>query len=105
MTKAIVVTETDIGAVVGRLIERADDELFSTEQKDLEKFWFFKWEEGSVAWNVYRFNRDLDLYKLQCRRWEEHHYGRVCVVERVRDKYLMPKINGFVEELKKRVGE
>jgi hypothetical protein len=41
----------------------------------------------------------LRLYAGQCRRWEEHHNGSCCVVERVRDTYIMPKVREFADRL------
>lgn len=35
------------------------------------------------------------MYARSCQRWEEIHNGYVCVVERVRDKYIIPKIKEF----------
>ena len=68
---------------------------------DLERFWFFRWDESAkLEWNIYQFTDLLELYRRQCRRWEEMHNGSVCVVERVRDKYLLPKIAEFARQLK-----
>ena len=53
----------------------------------------------SKEWNLYKFSDALEMYKSRCRRWEEHHNGSSCVVERVRDKYLMPKIKDFLTKV------
>lgn len=68
--------------------------------------WYFQWEpERSMTWNIYKFHGCLSLYGGSCRRWEEMHNGHVCVVERVRDKYLMPKIKEFERMLRSRLAE
>jgi hypothetical protein len=62
--------------------------------------WFFKWDSTkSVEWNTYEFNEMLDMHRQQCRKWEERHGGYICVVERVRDKYLLPRIREFLDIL------
>jgi len=73
------------------------------DEKELEKFWFYKTmirdiENPSLATKMYYFYDALNLYKTKCRQWEEIHKGHMCVVERVRDKYLMPKIKWFISE-------
>ena len=68
--------------------------------EELDRYWHFKWDDTfSVAWNTYRFHSMLRLYQRQCRRWEEHHGGSCCLVERVRDKYVMPKVREFLIHL------
>jgi hypothetical protein len=42
----------------------------------------------------------LNLYQNKCRRWEEMHNGSSCVVERVRDTYVMPKIREWLAVIK-----
>ncbi len=65
-------------------------------QPQLEGYWFFKWNHTtSLAANIYKFHKLLSAYGSQCRRWEEMHNGSCCVVERVCDTYLMPKIREF----------
>lgn len=95
------VTEEAIGEVVRGLAARADAEIAAMSQAELEERWFFRWDaKASVEWNAYQFHDLLKLYGSFCRRWEEHHNGCCCVVERVRDTYLMPKIRAFLAELK-----
>lgn len=91
-----------IKEVIQSLSKRMDDELQATPPDELEKqYWHFKWDdEASIEWNTYRFFQSLESYRSSCRRWEEHHHGGRCVVERVRDKYLMPKIREFLTKLK-----
>ena len=94
------VTEKDIGDVITSLSQRFDDELFQKTEAELEEKWFFKWDDSeSLEWNTYQFHDLLKLYGSFCRRWEEKHNGSCCVVERVRDKYLMPKICQFVKQI------
>jgi hypothetical protein len=80
--------------------DKFDKELFEKTQGQLEDYWHFKWNDSeSIPINIYEFHGMLELYRKFCRRWEEHHNGSCCVVERVRDKYLMPKIQEFWVEL------
>jgi len=60
----------------------------------------FTWNESaSLEWNLYQFHDKLRLYGSFCRRWEGIHNGSCCVVERVRDTYLMPKIREFTARM------
>lgn len=92
--------ESAIGSVLGGIMQAAEDEEARMTKDDLEEFWFFKWDEcATVEWNTYQFYDLLKLYAGKCRRWEEKHNGCVCVVERVRDTYIMPKIRAFLPQL------
>lgn len=72
-------------------------DIQQANQQDLEQYWHFEWDDSaSLEKNIYSFHSMLDLYGSFCRRWEEAHNGCCCVVERVRDTYLMPKIREFV---------
>lgn len=94
------VTKEHIGEVLTGLARSFDDELAAMPEASLEQHWHFRWDaSNAVEWNVYRFHDLLGLYGRVCRRWEERHHGSCCVVERVRDKYLMPKIRVFLAEL------
>ena len=94
------VTENDIRDTISILALRFDDELHQKTVAELEENWFFKWDSSaSLERNTYCFYDLLKLYGSICRQWEEHHNGSICVVERVRDKYLMPKINQFVKDI------
>jgi hypothetical protein len=96
--------EKEIGDVITSVIKRFDEELFALSETELIDGWYFRWDEGgSVAWNIYQFSDILESYKRSCRRWEEHHHGHMCVVERVRDKYLIPRIKAFEVELTGRI--
>lgn len=94
------VTADEIGTVLTSMVSRFDAELLAMPENELGKKWYFKWDETfSIEWNTYEFSEMLEMYKRSCRRWEEHHNGSCCVVERVRDKYLMPKVREFLSEL------
>ncbi len=87
---------SDIATVLKGLADRGNAGLRAMEQSDLEQYWHFVWDDSaSLEWNLYKFHQALGLYGRFCRRWEETHNGSCCVVERVRDTYLMPKIREF----------
>ena len=89
-------TDKDIGDALTGMIQRFDDELYALTDEELRERWYFKFEpERSLERNIYNFHGTLTIYGRSCRRWEEKHNGSCCVVERVRDKYLMPKIREF----------
>lgn len=90
-----------IAAVLNGILAGGEAELQRMEQPDLEKYWHFRWDDtASLEWNIYKFHTMLGLYGRFCRRWEEKHNGTCCVVERVRDTYLMPKIREFANRLR-----
>jgi len=92
-------TESNLKTVITSLNDAFSEKLFAKTQDELEEYWHFKHDpSASPEWNLYQFTSMLELYKSFCRRWEEHHNGHCCVVERVRDKYLMPKIRVFVKD-------
>uniref|UniRef100_A0A6M3KXZ4 Uncharacterized protein n=1 Tax=viral metagenome TaxID=1070528 RepID=A0A6M3KXZ4_9ZZZZ len=92
--------EDAIEKVITGLVDRFQEELFSCEEEDLERYWYFKYN-GSLPLHLtlYDFFESLELYHGFCRRWEEHKNGSTCVVERVRDKYLMPKIRQLIKDM------
>lgn len=95
------VTKEDIGKVITSIASAFDAELYGKTESELEEYWFFKFDrEELLERNIYNFYDMLKLYGNFCRRWEEHHNGSCCVVERVRDKYLMPKIKQFVKDIR-----
>lgn len=89
-----------IGQVLTSFAARSEEELFTIPADRLDaKYWHFQWDDtASAEWNIYRFHDALRLYGSFCRRWEEHHNGSGCVVERVRDTYLLPKIRALLSE-------
>jgi hypothetical protein len=94
------ITQKDIETVLNGILINARDELISKTRSQLEDYWYFQYDAAkSKEWNLYQFTKALDLYKSNCRRWEEHHNGNSCVVERVRDQYLMPKITQFIKDM------
>ena len=96
----IAITEDDIGKALTGILRRVDAEYQTMTEADLAQRWYFRYEpDKSRAWNIYQFHGCLTLYGGSCRRWEEIHNGHMCVVERVRDKYLMPKIRDFEQML------
>ena len=98
------ISEEDIGNALTGLLRRVEAEYQTMSEADLEQRWYFRYEpEKSLTWNIYSFHGCLTLYGGSCRRWEEMHNGSCCVVERVRDKYLMPKIKEFERMLRNRL--
>lgn len=90
----------DLKTVITSLFNSFHEELFSKTEDQLEEYWFFEWDDDkSMDQNLYIFYELLTLYGNNCRKWEEHHHGHICVVERVRDKYIMPKISELVKKL------
>lgn len=93
-------TQEQIGDVLTAIAARADSELMALEDTELAAEWYWRWEDGrSIEWNTYKFSDELEAHKRSCRRWEEHHNGHCCVVERVRDKYVMPRVREFLSAL------
>lgn len=90
----------DIEGVLTKLFERIDHELYEKDQEELEDYWAFSWDDQApLEWNMYSFFRALETYGRQIRRWEEHKNGACRVAERVRDKYLFPKIKEFLKRM------
>ena len=90
-----------LNAVCGAILANEAEELRNCPQNELDKYWFFKYDETkSLTYNIYEFTKCLEMYRSKCRRWEEYNNGYSCVVERVRDIYLWPKIKEFEARLK-----
>ena len=105
MTSEKRATLEGIGDVLTALATSFDEALAAKQEYDLERYFSWNWDdEKSVEWNTYEFYERLGLYNRFCRRWEEPKSGSCCIVERVRDKYLMPKIRYFLSELAMRNG-
>lgn len=98
------VSKDDLENVLNYMVKSFDDDLYALSEDELRKDrWFWNWDEKySIKYNTYKFFDLLNLYRISCRKWEEKHNGSMCVVERVRDKYLMPKIEEFLEILKEK---
>jgi hypothetical protein len=93
-------TSEQIGDVITALVTSASNELLVLTEAEISEQWYWRWEEGrSLEWNTYKFSDALEMHKRRCRRWEEHHNGNACVVERVRDKYVMPRVREFLAAL------
>jgi hypothetical protein len=94
------INDKAIGDAITSIARGFDEELYALSEDELKAQWYFKWDDAlSVAANMYQFTSMLDSLKGRARRWETHHHGSMCVVERVRDKYLMPRINEFLRDL------
>ena len=97
---AMEATIKTVTEVLNGIVASADAELQQMSQADLEGHWHFRWDDSaSLERNLYEFHDMLELYGGFCRRWEEKHNGTCCVVERVRDTYLMPKIREFAAKV------
>jgi len=84
--------------MMASIVRRANEELCALSEDELRKEWYFEYSsDASPERNLYEFSKMLDMHKRRCRQWEEHHHGSSCVVERVRDKYLMPRIREFLQ--------
>ncbi|WP_306147271.1 MULTISPECIES: hypothetical protein [unclassified Roseibium] len=95
------ISEEDIGKAITGIMRSIDAEYEQMTEADLASRWHFKFDpERSMEANMYLFYDYLALYAGSCRRWEERHNGNCCVVERVRDKYVMPKIREFAEQVR-----
>lgn len=94
------ISKNEIETVLVAIADRLHAELLALPESELETRWHFRWDEkASPEWNLYRFTSALESFRSYCRRWEEMHNGGCCVVERVRDKYLMPKIKAFTAKM------
>lgn len=94
------VTKEQIGEAITSMAALFDAELMAMSADEIAAEWFWAWDEcQSVEWNTYKFSDILELHKKRWRRWEERHNGHICVVERVRDKYVMPRVREFLAEL------
>ncbi len=95
------ITEEDIGKAITGMMRSFEAEYAGMSEGDLDDRWHFEFDPNQILEvNIYRFHGMLTLYGGSCRRWEEMHNGSGCVVERVRDKYLMPKIREFADAVR-----
>lgn len=103
MTKNIKNLGKEIKELSVQLISNWNKELYSKTQKELESYWYFDFNKVIILNEItyYEFFKALESYRSICRNWETHHNGHTCVVERVRDKYILPKINLFQKLIKK----
>ena len=88
--------------IINLIDKNLDDELFRKTEEQLDSYWHFKWDSTkTLEQQIYIFHERLALYGRFCRRWEEKTNGSLSVVDRVRDKYLMPKIVNFAKQVEK----
>lgn len=98
--------EADITNAITSLCDSFQAELLEKTQEGLEDYWHFKYNPLlSLEINLYHFHDMLALYGNFCMHWEEAKHGSCCVVERVRDQYLMPKINDFGKEIREMIND
>lgn len=89
-------TSDPIAEVLVGLSRAFEAEYASMTEADVRELWYFQFDPAATLTNnLYTFHGALTLYARSCRKWEETHNGSMCVVERVRDKYLIPKITEF----------
>jgi len=93
----------NIKDAVNKINDIFDQDLHDKTREQLEDNWLFKWRDPvSLEENLYEFFDMLELYKYSCSQWEEEKNGHVCIVGRVRDKYVMPKIKELVDKIKQK---
>lgn len=93
--------QKDIENACYSILEKSRIELLSKSQEQLEEYWYFDFhKKASTEWYTYEFFKALDLYSSFCREWEEERNGCVCLVERIREKYILPKIRIYLEHIK-----
>lgn len=93
-------TQEQIGGMLTEIASRADSEMMNLEDAELSAQWYWRWEDGrSIEWNTYKFSDALEAHKWRCSRWEARHNGGCFVVERVREKYVMPRVREFLAAL------
>lgn len=98
------VTQEAIGKAITGMVRAFEAEYQAMSKEELAERWFFKFQDDkSIEHNMYFFFDRLALYAGSCRRWEELHNGNCCVVERVRDEYVIPKIKEFSSQLKEKI--
>ena len=91
------ITQETMKEALTRIAKGSDSDLFSMTQDEIASEWYWSWDENrSVEYNTYEFSKILEMHKRRWRRWEEHHNGASLVVERVRDKYVMPRVRDFL---------
>ena len=89
-----------IGEVLNNITSSSESKLGAMSAEAIIAEWLWQWDEKKNAeWNTYEFNKALELHRWRWRRWEEMHNGSCCVVERVRDKYVMPRVREFLAAL------
>jgi hypothetical protein len=81
-------------------VEKSEADLLAMSADEIANEWWWTWLEWrTIEWNTYSFSSTLESHKRRWRKWEEHHHGSCCVVKRVRNKYVMPRIREFLAAL------
>lgn len=97
------IDKESVEEVISTMKNMFDADLYKRSEKELEDFWFFDWNDFiSIEQNTEQFFDLLEMYKSFCMQWEEHFNGSDCIDERVRTKYIMPKIKEFVKQIKEK---
>ena len=66
-----------------------------------EPVFYFSWKDKDIdAKTVYEWLKAMETFRHSAREWEEQERGSVCVVERVRDKYLLEKCQELLDMIK-----
>lgn len=68
-----------------------------------EPEFYFKWKDVKeiTPITIYQWFKALELYSSLARSWEEQERGSTCVVERVRDEYLLEKCQELLDNIQK----
>lgn len=90
----------DLGTAIADIAKALQSQLFAQSENDIRDAWHWSWDgKLSAEQNLYDFFRMLDVHASRARQWEEYHNGFLCVVERVREKYIMPRIQQLLESM------
>lgn len=83
------------------MIGKVSKQIIGTKVEAPE--FYFKWEDIKEvkSYTIYEWFQALRLYCSSARAWEEQERGSTCVVERVRDNYLLEKCQEFLDNLKR----
>ncbi len=88
------------GEVLNKIVSSSESKLRAMSAEEIAAEWWWQWDKKrGVEWNTYAFCKVLEMHKERWRRWKEMHNGSCCVVERVRDKYVMPRVREFLAAL------
>lgn len=98
--------EIDFKDILSQVTSKIDqdyrEEIQVSSEDQIRNKWFFRYEPDlSREQNLYHFFQMMELYNKMVRDWEKMHNGYQLVTERVRDKYLMPRIRDFIKDLEK----
>ncbi|WP_295436726.1 hypothetical protein [Thiolapillus sp.] len=86
--------------MLNKIVSSSESKLRAMSAEEIAAEWWWQWDKKrGVEWNTYAFCKVLEMHKERWRRWKEMHNGSCCVVERVRDKYVMPRVREFLAAL------